>query len=68
MDTVIYGPLLVTSGYAMVSCYDCDRFGTECRGIIPPMEYRDRMDEYCRLFKAHTWQSELYKPSMSSRI
>lgn len=52
----------------MVSCYDCDRFGTECRGIVPPIEYRDRMHDYCRLFKPHTWQDELYKPSMASRI
>ncbi len=52
----------------MVSCYGCDRFGTECRGILPPIEYRDSIDEYCRLFKPHSWQDELYKPGMKSRI
>ncbi len=52
----------------MVSCYDCDRFAIECRGIVPPIEYRDCVHEYCRLFKAHSWKDELYKPGMSSRI
>lgn len=53
---------------AMASCYDCDRFGTECRGIVPPMEYRGRVHEYCRLFKEVPWRGELYKPGGSSRI
>lgn len=52
----------------MVSCYDCDRFGTECKGVVPPTEFRDRVDEYCRLFKAVSWRQEMYKPGGSSRI
>ena len=37
----------------MVSCYDCDRFATDCRGIVPPIEFRDTIDEGSRHFKAH---------------
>ncbi|HIH00980.1 TPA: hypothetical protein HA259_02695 [Thermoplasmata archaeon] len=52
----------------MVSCYDCDLFGTKCRGIVPPIEYRDRIDQYCANFKVVGWRSELYKPGGVSRI
>ena len=52
----------------MVSCYDCEHFGTECRGIVPPIEYRDRIDQYCKNFKVVKWRSELYKPGGESRI
>ena len=52
----------------MVSCYDCDHFGTRCKGILPPMEYRDRIDEYCENFKVVGWRGELHKPSGETRI
>lgn len=52
----------------MVSCYDCDHFGTHCKGILPPMEYRDRIDAYCENFKIVGWRSELHKPSGETRI
>jgi len=52
----------------MVSCYDCDRFGTECKGVVPPMEFRDRIHEYCKNYKAVSWRDELYKSGGSSRI
>ena len=50
----------------MVSCYDCERFGISCLGIVPPMEYKDRVHEYCTMFKAVWWRHELYKPSGKS--
>jgi hypothetical protein len=52
----------------MVSCYDCEHFGTRCRGVVPPIEYRDRIDEYCRYFTVVSWRGELYKPGGESRI
>jgi len=35
----------------MTSCHDCEHFGTECKDIVPPMEFKDRIDEFCRNFK-----------------
>ena len=32
----------------MYTCYDCDHFGTDCEGIIPPDEYRNKVEEYCK--------------------
>ncbi|MDH3364569.1 MAG: hypothetical protein OEM29_00970 [Thermoplasmata archaeon] len=52
----------------MVSCYDCDHFGTRCRGILPPMKYRDTIDEYCENYKVVEWRRELYKPGGETRI
>jgi len=52
----------------MVSCYDCDHFGTKCNGIVPPIEFRDRVDEYCAKFKVIGWREQLYKPAGRSRM
>jgi hypothetical protein len=52
----------------MVSCYDCDHFGTRCKGILPPMKFRDTIDEYCENYKVVEWRKELYKPGGESRI
>jgi len=52
----------------MVSCYDCEHFGTACKGIVPPMEYRDRMDEFCRKFVELRFRDQLYKPDGASRL
>ena len=52
----------------MVSCYDCDLFSTKCVGIVPPIEYRDRIDEYCPLFTVVSWRTELFKPEGKARI
>jgi hypothetical protein len=32
------------------------------------MEYRNKVDGYCKLFKAVSWRDELYKPGGKSRI
>ncbi len=52
----------------MVSCYDCEHFGTKCSGIVPPIEHRDRIDEYCDRFTVISWRDQLYKPEGRSRI
>ncbi|MGQ9587600.1 MAG: hypothetical protein ACUVT7_04375 [Thermoplasmata archaeon] len=52
----------------MVSCYDCEYFGTDCLGIVPPIKYRDRIDEYCKKFKSVQYRHELYKPDGRSRL
>ena len=46
----------------MVSCYDCEHFGSKCNGIVPPMEFRDCTDEFCALFAMASWRTEMYKP------
>ena len=50
----------------MTSCYDCEHFGTGCRGIVPPMEYKDRVDEFCKRFEELRWRDQLYKPAGST--
>lgn len=52
----------------MVSCYDCEHFGTKCDGIVPPIEYRDRVDEFCKRFVMVKWRDQLYKPGGKTRI
>jgi hypothetical protein len=52
----------------MVSCYDCEHFGGKCNGIVPPMEFRDCMDESCALFVMASWRTEMYKPRGKVRI
>ena len=50
----------------MTFCYDCDHFGIGCRGIVPPMEFKDRLDEFCRWFEELSWRDQLYKPAGST--
>jgi hypothetical protein len=52
----------------MVSCYDCEHFAVRCLGIVPPLSFRDRIDDYCKMYKAVQWRHELYKPSGVSRL
>jgi hypothetical protein len=52
----------------MVSCYDCEHFGIKCAGIVPPIEFRDRIDEYCSLFTMVSWRDEMYKPAGTARM
>ena len=44
----------------MISCYDCGNFGTKCTGIVPPLEFKDRIDGYRRLFRVLPWRDEIY--------
>ncbi len=50
----------------MTSCYDCEHFGIECRGIVPPMDFKDRVNELCRRFEELRWHDQLYKPAGST--
>jgi hypothetical protein len=52
----------------MVSCYDCEHFGTACKGIVPPIEFRDTVNEYCAKFLVVPWRSEMYKPEGRTRM
>ena len=53
---------------AMVSCYDCEHFGIKCVGVVSPIEFRDRIDDYCRLFTVASWRDEMYKPAGTARM
>lgn len=52
----------------MVSCYDCEHFGIRCLGIVPPTHLKDRVNEYCAMFRVVQWRHELYKPSGKSLL
>jgi len=52
----------------MVSCYDCEHFGVRCLGIVPPMDFRDRIDQHCAMYRVVQWRHELYKPGGQSRL
>jgi len=52
----------------MVSCYDCEHFGIYCKGVVPPIEFRDRIDEFCDRFAVVRWRGELNKGDGQSRI
>jgi hypothetical protein len=52
----------------MVSCYDCEHFGTKCKGVVPPIEFRDRIDKFCAKFRVVAWRDEMYKPTGSTRV
>jgi len=52
----------------MTSCYDCEHFGAGCKGIVPPMQFKDRIGEFCRNFTELKWRDQLYKPSGSTLL
>ena len=52
----------------MYTCYDCDRFGIGCEGMIPPDKYRNRVEEYCERFKLAGWRSEMFKDGGTRRL
>ena len=52
----------------MVSCWDCEHFGTACRGIVPPIEFRDCVNEYCAKFLMVAWHNEMYKSEGRTRM
>ncbi len=52
----------------MVSCWDCEYFGTKCQGVVPPIEYRDKIDQYCAKFKVISWRGQMYKPEGRARM
>ena len=52
----------------MYTCYDCDLFGTKCEGIIAPMEYRNKLEEYCTRFVLIKWRKDMFKDTGHKRL
>lgn len=52
----------------MTSCYDCEHFGIGCKGIVTPMAFKDRVDEFCRNFREVKWRDQLYKTSGTTML
>ena len=52
----------------MVSCYDCEHFAVRCLGIVPPIRFRDRIDNCCKMYKVVQWRHELCKSTGVSRL
>jgi hypothetical protein len=53
---------------AMYTCYDCDRFGDGCDGVIPPQEYSNKIESYCDRFVTVGWRKEVTKDPGKSRL
>jgi hypothetical protein len=43
-------------------------FGNGCDGAIPPMEYRNDLENYCKKFILVRWRKEMFKDSGESRL
>jgi hypothetical protein len=52
----------------MYTCYDCELFGNGCRGMIPPLEMRNKLEEHCPKFSLLSWRNDMFKPSGRTRI
>jgi len=52
----------------MYTCYDCERFGAYCEGIIPPMESRNELEKYCNKFILIKWRKDMFKDSGDKRL
>ena len=65
--TVSFFPLKGNTSSDVYS-YDCDRFGTDCEGTIPPDKYRNKIEEYCERFVIAGWRREMFKEGGTSRL
>lgn len=52
----------------MYTCYDCDLFGTRCEGLIPPMEFRNKLEKYCKRFILIKWRKDMFKDAGTKRL
>ncbi len=52
----------------MYTCYDCELFGTNCEGMIPPMEYRNNLEKYCNRFILIKWRKDMFKDAGTKRL
>ena len=52
----------------MYTCYDCDWFGNGCDGTIPPAEYSNDMENYCKKFVLVKWRRDMFKDSGKDRL
>ena len=52
----------------MYTCYDCNLFGNGCKGLLPPIEYRNKLEEYCHKFQLVPWRDDMFKPAGKTRI
>jgi hypothetical protein len=52
----------------MYTCYDCEHFGTDCEGVIPPDKFRNRVEEFCKRFVLISWRKDMFKDGGSKRL
>jgi hypothetical protein len=52
----------------MYTCYDCELFGAGCEGMIPPEEYRNNIENFCKKFKLVRWRMDMFKDSGTRRL
>jgi hypothetical protein len=52
----------------MYTCYDCERFGNGCDGMIPPMEFRNTLEKFCERFLLVEWRRDMFKDAGKSRL
>jgi hypothetical protein len=53
---------------SMYTCYDCEKFGTECEGTLPPEEHRNAVENYCDKFVLISWRRDMFKESGTKRL
>jgi hypothetical protein len=52
----------------MYTCYDCEKFGNGCQGMIPPSKYRNNLEDYCKKFEMVAWRKEMFKEGGTGRL
>ena len=52
----------------MYTCYDCEKFGTVCDGVIPPMKFRNNLEKYCKDFILIKWRKDMFKDAGNKRL
>jgi len=52
----------------MYTCYDCERLGNGCDGVIPPKEYSNKIEKYCDRFVLVRWRGDMFKDAGRSRL
>jgi hypothetical protein len=52
----------------MYTCYDCEHFGPDCEGIIPPDEFRNKVEKFCERFLIIAWRREMFKDGGRKRL
>jgi hypothetical protein len=53
---------------AMRTCWDCQRFGQGCEGMLLEEDRRNNMDVECRRFIPNEWARDIYQREGTRRL
>ncbi len=52
----------------MRTCWDCQRFGLGCEGMLLDEDRRNHMDVECQRFSPNAWAEDIYQREGTRRL